>query len=83
MIDCNNKRLVRKSSELLRKSGYNNFYFASFTPDAHVLLPEIDLIIDYLNGHWYVYTSERGVFTSMRVYSNYGQLEEAILNKNI
>ena len=83
MRDCNSKRLVRKLSELLRRSGHNNFHFASFTPDAHVLLPEIDLIIDYLNGHWYVYASERGVFTSMRVYSDYGQLEKAILNKNI
>lgn len=83
MMNMRKQFYIDKLSKQLSISGYNHSHFASFTPDAHVLLPETDLVIDYLNNHWYVYTSERGVFTSMRVYSDYGQLEKAILNKNI
>lgn len=83
MRDCNSKRLVRKLSVLLRDNGYSNVHFGSFKQGSPILLPEVDMVIDNICDVWFFYTSERGVFTSMRVYSDYRQLEKAILNKNI
>lgn len=81
----NIKRLVivKHLQELLRNNHYEHVYFGSFKKDSQILISDVVLIIDCINDVWFVYTTERGVFTTMKVFEHYSALVDAIKNKQL
>lgn len=77
------ERLIQKLSVLLRENGYSNVRFGSFKQGSPILLPEVDTVIDNVCGVWFVYTSERGVFTSMVTFNTLSELNKAILHHEV
>lgn len=74
---------MQKLSVLLRDNGYSNVRFGSFKQGSPILLPEVDMVIDKVCGVWFIYTSERGVFTSMVIFNTLSELNKAILNHEV
>lgn len=83
MIAYKRKRLIQKLLVLLHENGYDNVHFGSFKQDSSVLLPEVDVVIDNVCDVWFVYTSERGVFTSMVTFDTLSGLNKAISEHEI
>lgn len=77
------ERLIQKLSVLLRDNGYSNVHFGSFNQGSPILLPEVDIVIDNVCGVWFVYTSERGIFTSMVTFNTLSELNKAISNHEV
>lgn len=75
--------IINNLKKLLYDNDYENFHFGSFKNDSKILLPEVDIVIDYINSYWFVYTSERGVFTTMKLFKSYESLALAIKNKQL
>lgn len=75
--------IINNLKKLLYDNDYENFHFGSFENDSNVLWPEVDLVIDYINNGWFVYTSERGVFMNMKLFKNYEMLVFAIKHRQL
>lgn len=75
--------IVKRLHKLLRHNEYKHVHFGSFKKDSQILISEVILVIDCINDVWLVYTTERGVFTTMKVFEHYSALAEAIKNKQL